>query len=34
MAGPGAVLLTATSGLPAGPYALNADVGYELEIGQ
>jgi hypothetical protein len=31
-AGPGAVLLTTTSALPAGSYALNADVGYELAV--
>jgi len=32
--GPGAVLLTTTSPLPAGSYVLNADVGYELSIGR
>jgi hypothetical protein len=30
--GAGAVLLTTTSALPAGSYAFNADVGYELAI--
>ena len=31
-AGPGAVLLTATSALPAGTYAFNADAGYEFAV--
>src|ERR1035438_8801399 len=33
-AGPGAVLLTTTSALTAGSYALNAGGGYELAISQ
>ncbi|HMD60036.1 MAG TPA: hypothetical protein VKG78_01310, partial [Opitutaceae bacterium] len=31
-AGPGATLLTATSALPPGPYALSADVAYEFGV--